>query len=131
MSTEPTIDEKLCMSKKCDLKLNLQAKDKFHNIKIVDNSKIVSTDFISNNQIICVSDPLFNFNFDESTEDLLASLSFLSQDVIKQLINICYGYFYPRVVDDIIKGFKIMHGNNYLNDDLISTLMKQPVHMIN
>ena len=38
--------------------------------------------------------------------------------------------FTPREVDDIIKGFKIMYGHNYLNDDLISTLMKQPVHMI-
>jgi hypothetical protein len=130
MYDEPTIDERLCMSKTCDLKININAKDEFHNIKIIDNSKIVSTDFISKNKIICVSDPLFNFYFNESTENLLASLSLLSDDEIEQIIKMCRDYFYPREVEDIIKGFKVMYGENHLNDDLISKLMEQPIHMI-
>ena len=124
MYNEPTMDEKLYMCKKCDLKVNINAKDEIYNIKLIDNSKIVSTDFIPKNQIICISDPLFNFNFSNKTKNLLASL--LDED--EQLINRYCDYFYLRDKNDIIKGFKDMYGD--LDQDLISKLMKQPIHMI-
>jgi hypothetical protein len=131
MSLEPTIEEKLYMSKKCDLKININAKDDFNNIKVIDNSKIITTDFILKNKTICISEPLFNFNFNESTENILSALSFLSEDVIKELSKISCDYFYPREINDIINGFKILYGHhNHLDDNLISKLIKQPIHMI-
>lgn len=130
MSLEPTIEEKLYMSKICDLKININTKDEFNDIKIIDNSKIVSTDFILKNKTICICEPLLNFNFNESTENVLAALSLLSEDVINDITKICCNYFYPREIDDIIKGFTILYGQNNLDDDLISKLIKQPIHMI-
>lgn len=126
---EPTIQEKLYMSKKCDLRVDVNAKDEINKIKIIDNSKIVSTDCILKNEIICISDPLLSFNYNKTTENVLAALSLLYQDVYNELVRICCDYFYPREIDDIIKGFKNLYGH-HLDDDLISKLMEQPIHMI-
>jgi hypothetical protein len=119
-------------SKFCKLKYNINAKNTLNHIKI-DNDKIIASELILKNTIICVCEPIISYYRPNklSSKSLLSALNLVPNDEIYQILTNIWDFkMYPLKEEDMLSGLKKLYEGSNPDNISMSELIKQPQHVI-